>query len=913
MKNLFTFLLMAILAIGYSHATTEAIDFSKQGYTNAQTVTTLKGENCTITFGDGSPECAYYNKGNAVRIYGGGSVQITSNLAITKVVYTFAKGNAPTSSNCTITPSTGKATYQATTLTWTGGTQSLEIKNKEGSSQWRLQKIEITYDDDAVATPTFTPAGGQYTDVLDVTIACATTGAAIKYSTDGGTTWLDYTAPVAVTAGSTTLMAKAVRSDGKESATATAIYTIVPATPTFTPAGGQYTDAQSVTLACATTGAAIKYSTDGGGTWLDYTTPVAVTAASTTITAKAVRDGQESTAATATYQVVPAAPTLSQGSSLFADPFTLTITRGAGATSMVYTVNGTSTTTTEATVSLPIAETTTVTAHGVNDAGTQSPEVSATYTYSTLAGTKYKLVTSASELVAGKHYVIVCRLSDPNYAMSGSGHDPTFASGSDDNRSYSQGFSYVDASTRDEIVVTDLSTVLTLAGSEGKWQWHVSNATDKDGNPIEGYLQADATASSHYMYVYNTDNKSYNEANTLTTVTFPEGGIKQFNSTKTEPAGVQITFNVSPKDDKNRDKFIMMNTSNSHYFGPYGTQYPVCLYGEVSSEPATVTLKDLMTQGSGALDVADASMQAITRVKDKIARRYYVLVKDADGASIEKVEKAEGLASYKVNDQDQTAYDQSNWMLVEVSEQDYTAFDKENCSVSRIAGGLYNGDACNPVLSRAADGTMPVITYGDKGDQYTPNQYCPVNFMASYTSDYSGNGAQGSNGTATYFFMNPKAQEYATVVWAVWDKATRAFYVPAPDGVNNKLGFYGKFEVALDYNDGDVAATTSLTDQHMYTFPAIVKKLTAQQAAARKVNANTGGGTAQPGYIVYPLELNAASSVVTAVSDVHSTKAVKRVSYYNLAGAKIATPQAGVNIVVTTYTDGTTRATKMMK
>gem|GEM_PF-1025702 len=724
-------------------------------------------------------------------------------------------------------------------MTWTGSTQSLEIKNKEGSSHWRLQKIEITYDDDAVATPTFTPAGGQYTDVLDVTIACATTGAAIKYSTDGGTTWLDYTTPVAVTAGSTTLMAKAVR------------------------------------------------------------------------------DGQESTAATATYQVVPAAPTLSQGSSLFADPFTLTITRGAGATSMVYTVNGTSTTTTEATVSLPIAETTTVTAHGVNDAGTQSPEVSATYTYSTLAGNKYKLVTSASELVAGKHYVIVCRLSDPNYAMSGSGHDPTFAGGSNYYRSYSQGFSYVDASTRDEIVVTDLSTVLTLAGSEGKWQWRVSNATDKDKNPIEGYLQADATASSHYMYVYNTDNKSYNEANTLTTVTFPEGGIKQLNSNNTEPAGVQITFNVSPKDDKGRDKFIMMNTSNSHYFGPYGTQYPVCLYGEVSSEPATVTLKDLMTQGSGAFDVADASMQAITRVEarveDKAASRYYVLVKDADGASIEKVEKAEGLASYKVNGQDQTAYDQSNWMLVEVSEQDYAAFDKENCSVSRIAGGLYNGDACNPVLSRAADGTMPVITYGDKGDQYTPNQYCPVNFMASYTSDYSGNGAQGSNGTATYFFMNPKAQEYATVVWAVWDKATGAFYVPAPDGVNNKLGFYGKFKVALDYNDGDVKDLNAVQDQHMYTFPAIVKKLTARQAAARKVNAHTGGGTAQPGYIVYPLDLNAASGVVTAVSDVHSTKAVKRVSYYNLAGAKIAAPQAGVNIVVTTYTDGTTRATKMMK
>lgn len=100
---------MTILAMGYSHAATETIDFSKQNYKNAQTVTTLKGENCTITFRDGSNPCAYYNTGNAVRIYGGGSVQITSNLDINKVVYTFSGTKyAPTEANCTITPSTAR-------------------------------------------------------------------------------------------------------------------------------------------------------------------------------------------------------------------------------------------------------------------------------------------------------------------------------------------------------------------------------------------------------------------------------------------------------------------------------------------------------------------------------------------------------------------------------------------------------------------------------------------------------------------------------------------------------------------------------------------------------------------------------------------------------------------------------------
>ena len=123
---MFTFLLMAILAIGYSHATikTEIIDFSKR-YTDKQKVTTLKGENCTITFGKGSSTaCTYYPSGNAVRIYGGCSVQITSNLDINKVVYTFSSTSyAPTSSDCTITPSTGNATLGTTSLTWTGNTQ----------------------------------------------------------------------------------------------------------------------------------------------------------------------------------------------------------------------------------------------------------------------------------------------------------------------------------------------------------------------------------------------------------------------------------------------------------------------------------------------------------------------------------------------------------------------------------------------------------------------------------------------------------------------------------------------------------------------------------------------------------------------------------------------------------------------
>ena len=66
-----------------------------------------------------------------------------------------------------------------------------------------------------------------------------------------------------------------------------------------------------------------------------------------------------------------------------------------------------------------------------------------------------------------------------------------------------------------------------------------------------------------------------------------------------------------------------------------------------------------------------------------------------------------------------------------------------------------------------------------------------------------------------------------------------------------------------------------------------------------------------PGYI---LELTSGgSTVVTHVDNVTVAKTVKSVRYYNVAGIETSEPQAGVNIVVTTYTDGTKTTTKVLK
>ena len=62
-------------------------------------------------------------------------------------------------------------------------------------------------------------------------------------------------------------------------------------------------------------------------------------------------------------------------------------------------------------------------------------------------------------------------------------------------------------------------------------------------------------------------------------------------------------------------------------------------------------------------------------------------------------------------------------------------------------------------------------------------------------------------------------------------------------------------------------------------------------------------------YIACPVEVEA----MTGVDGVLNAKTVKRVSYYNVAGIETSQPQPGLNIVVTTYTDGTTHAAKLLK
>lgn len=78
-----------------------------------------------------------------------------------------------------------------------------------------------------VATPTFSPAGGTYTETQNVSISCATSGASIYYTTDGSTPTISssvYSSPIAVST-TTTIKAMGVKSGMTNSAVASATYT----------------------------------------------------------------------------------------------------------------------------------------------------------------------------------------------------------------------------------------------------------------------------------------------------------------------------------------------------------------------------------------------------------------------------------------------------------------------------------------------------------------------------------------------------------------------------------------------------------------------------------------------------------------------------------------------------------------
>ncbi|MBR6248560.1 MAG: chitobiase/beta-hexosaminidase C-terminal domain-containing protein [Muribaculaceae bacterium] len=234
----FLTLFASVLLAASAWAATVTIDFSQQGYANAQEVTTLTVSGVTVTFdkGTNSTTPKYYTTGTGVRVYGSNTITVSASENINQIDFTFSGSsyNFAHGTTGSATADTGTYTEDGAAGSWTGGAGTVTITLPGGSGHARLQKMVVTTGGSAVvttATPTFTPAAGTYYAPIEVSLKCATAGASIYYTTNGTAPTASstlYSAPIALSS-NTTIKAIAI-ANNVESEVATAEYVFGSAT-----------------------------------------------------------------------------------------------------------------------------------------------------------------------------------------------------------------------------------------------------------------------------------------------------------------------------------------------------------------------------------------------------------------------------------------------------------------------------------------------------------------------------------------------------------------------------------------------------------------------------------------------------------------------------------------------------------
>lgn len=130
--------MLVVWASGFAQDT-ETIDFSSKGYSNAQKISKVLGENVTLTFtaNGGRTAPTYYNAGTAIRMYDKNILNISSTKTIVGIDFELTQGNL--NKSCF-----NSGTYNGTTNKWSGEATNIKITNKT-SAQVRLKKLIITY------------------------------------------------------------------------------------------------------------------------------------------------------------------------------------------------------------------------------------------------------------------------------------------------------------------------------------------------------------------------------------------------------------------------------------------------------------------------------------------------------------------------------------------------------------------------------------------------------------------------------------------------------------------------------------------------------------------------------------------------------------------------------------------------
>lgn len=312
-----------------------------------------------------------------------------------------------------------------------------------------------------------------------------------------------------------------------------------------------------------------------------------------------------------------------------------------------------------------------------------------------------------------------------------------------------------------------------------------------------------------------------------------------------------------------------------------GKSFTILYEGTPSS-----TLAELAENGTEGKEYT-VNDEMVVAKKFQAGNKNYIVVKDAAQAVRNVSAPTDDDKFFNINGNKQEKYAQNNWMLVSLPVELYNQVN-EKSTVTSITGSL------TEKFNVAMEATK--VVFENATNNFAPNTYCPINFMGESS-------VKGNNSTSSYYFATPKANEYANVVWAVYNATDGAFYLPTPQGSINVQEFKAAFNVDYSLNSVD---NPTLTDGEVYSFEALVKEV-----AVATTDAKSTSDTSTK-FVVYPLDLD-DNKVATGVNDVNSAKEVKGVSYFNMMGVESAQPFEGVNIMVTTYTDGTQSAAKVLR
>ncbi len=236
-KRLAAFMLITLMAVGNAFAEEVTFVFSEQGYENAtELVSGTINDHISFVAGKGeaSNSPKYYNTGSAIRFYpgsGNGNFITLIPAAGYQINGISVNENAGNTGNMGFIADGGEAVVMTPSgnvcaISGLNAVEGVKCYNAVNSTSGhiRIASITITYSEVGsvvVETPTFSVPAGSYYTPQTVSLSCATTGANIYYSINGGDAVL-YNAPFTVSA-TTTVSACAVLGEDT-SAVATANY-----------------------------------------------------------------------------------------------------------------------------------------------------------------------------------------------------------------------------------------------------------------------------------------------------------------------------------------------------------------------------------------------------------------------------------------------------------------------------------------------------------------------------------------------------------------------------------------------------------------------------------------------------------------------------------------------------------------